>query len=253
MRSLTKLFLAVVLIAGTSYTFAKPHPTVKADTIESVDEHLSGFSSIKIAGPFTVHLAQGAVESVKIDVPDDARGRITAEVVGGILKIHNAHDNWGWSFKSWYSEKSVWRNHKKIHVYITAKDLKFISISGSGDMSFNEGITAEALKLRVRGSGSIVGKVDVKTLESSLSGSGNMKLSGSAENSKVRVIGSGNFTSSSLVTVTSAVHVSGSGKAEINASDKVDAAIRGSGDVRYTGTAKTINSSKSGSGEIRRF
>src|SRR5277367_1392683 len=118
MRSLTKLFLAAALIAGSSYTFAKPHATVKADTIESVDEHLSGFSGIKIAGPFTVHLVQGPVESVKIEVPDDVKGRITAEVVGGILKIHNAHDNWGWSYKSWFSEKSVWRNHKKIAVYI---------------------------------------------------------------------------------------------------------------------------------------
>ncbi len=245
--------MAAALIASASYSFAKSNPAVKADTIESVDEHLSGFSGIKIAGPFTVHLAQGPVESVKIDIPDDVKGRITAEVTGGILKIHNAHDNWGWSYKSWYGDKSVWRNHKKIAVYITAKDLKFISISGSGDVSFNEGITADALKLRVRGSGSMVGKVDVKTLESSLSGSGAMKLSGSAENSKVRVIGSGNFTSSSLVTVVSAVHVSGSGKAEINASDKVDTAIRGSGDVRYTGTAKTINSSKSGSGEISKF
>ena len=90
-------------------------------------------------------------------------------------------------------------------------------------------------------------------VEGSLSGSGNIKLSGSAENSKVRVIGSGNFTSSSLVTVASAVRVSGSGKAEINASDKVDAAIRGSGDVRYTGAAKNVIKSTSGSGEIRRF
>ena len=253
MRSLTKLFLAAALITGASYTFAKPHPAVKADTIENVDEHLSGFSGIKIAGPFTVHLVQGPVESVKIDVPDDVKDRITAEVSGSILKIHQAHDNWGWSYKSWYSEKSVWRNHKKIAVYITAKDLKFISISGSGDMAFNEGITANALKLRVRGSGDMVGKIDVKTLESSLSGSGHIKLSGTAENSKVRVIGSGNFTSSSLVTVVSAVHVSGSGKAEINASDRVNAAIRGSGDVRYTGTAKNVSSSTSGSGEIRKF
>jgi len=49
------------------------------------------------------------------------------------------------------------------------------------------------------------------------------------------------------------VHVSGSGKAQVNASDKVDAAVRGSGDVNYTGAAKIVNSSKSGSGVINRF
>jgi len=253
MRSLTKFLLAVVLTAGTGYTFAKPHLTVKADTSEMVDHHLSGFTSIKIAGPFEVHLTQGSVESVKLEAPADVKDRITAEVIGGVLKIHNTHDNWGWSIKSWYSDKSVWRHHKKIVVYITAKDLNAITISGSGNMIFNEGLATNSLKLRLRGSGSLQGKVDVKILESRVSGSGNMKLSGSAENSTVRVVGSGNFTGPNLVTVTSAAHVSGSGKAEINASDKVDAAVRGSGDVSYTGTAKIINRSKSGSGEISRF
>jgi len=93
----------------------------------------------------------------------------------------------------------------------------------------------------------------VKILESRISGSGNMKISGSAGNSTVKVVGSGNFTGRDLVTVTSAVHVSGSGKAQVNASDKVDAAVHGSGDVNYTGTAKIVNTSKSGSGVINRF
>jgi putative autotransporter adhesin-like protein len=80
-----------------------------------------------------------------------------------------------------------------------------------------------------------------------------MKLSGSAESSTVRVVGSGDYTARNLLTVSCAVRVSGSGDAEINASDKVDAAVNGSGDVRYTGAAKNINSRKSGSGDITRF
>lgn len=254
MRSLSKFLLAAVLMAGTAPTFAKPHLTIKPDTSKIVDRHLSGFTGIKIAGPFDVHLVQGTVESVKFEKPDDIPAeRIVTEVDNGVLKIHNKYDNWGWSFDSWYSEKSVWRNHKKIVVYITAKDLNAISISGSGDINFDGGFTTNSLNLRVRGSGSLQVKVDVKTLTSRISGSGNMKLSGNAESSIVKVLGSGSFTARDLVTVNSAAHVSGSGRAEVNASDKVDAAVRGSGDINYTGTAKIVNSSKSGSGEINRF
>jgi hypothetical protein len=253
MKSLATFLLTVVLITVAGYTFAKPNPSGKTDTTELVEPHLSGFNSIKIAGPFTVHLIQGPAESVKIEVPDDVKGRITAKVTGGILKIHNTHDNWSQGYKSWYSDKSVWRNHKKIVVYITAKDLKRISISGSGNVTFDEGITANSLKLRVRGSGNMLGKIEVKTLKSHISGSGSMKLSGAAENSTVRVVGSGNFTARDLVTLNSAVHVSGSGKAEVNASEKVNAAVYGSGDVRYTGTVKVVKKTKSGSGEINRF
>jgi len=255
MRSLCKFLLAAVLIAGTASAFAKTHLTINADTSKIVDRNLSGFTSIKIAGPFDVHLVQGTVESVKFEKPNDIpEERIVTEVDKGVLKIHNKHDNWGWSFNSWYSEKGVWRaRRKKIVVYITARDLNAISISGSGDITFDGGVTATSLNLRVRGSGHMQGKVEVKTLTSRISGSGNMKLSGSAESSRVKVVGSGNFTARDLVTVNSAAHVSGSGKAEVNASDKVDAAVRGSGDISYTGTAKIVSKSKSGSGEINRF
>jgi len=99
----------------------------------------------------------------------------------------------------------------------------------------------------------MTGRVIAKTLESSISGSGDMRLSGSADNSTVSVVGSGDYTARNLATVNCAVRVSGSGDAEINASNKVDAAVVGSGDIRYTGAAKNINSRKTGSGDITRF
>ncbi len=191
MKSLAIFLLIAVLVASTCYTFANPHLIVKTDTSEIVDPNLSGFNSIKIEGPFDVHIIQGSAESVKLEVPDDVKGRITAKVTGGVLKIHNTHDNWSQGYKSWYSDKSVWHNHKKIVVYITAKDLKNITISGSGEVVFTEGISTNSLKLRVRGSGNVQGKVDVKTLKSHISGSGDMKLSGSAENSTVKVMAQG--------------------------------------------------------------
>jgi hypothetical protein len=245
MRSLTKIFLAAVLIAGTGYSIAKPHPTVKVSAAEIVDRHLSGFNAVSVAGSFDVYITQGSTESVKVEAPADVINRIITEVNGGVLKIYNKHDNWHWG--DW------WGHHKKIAVYVVAKDLNSIGISGSGDVFFKEGITTNSLKLRISGSGDMLGKVSVKTLESSISGSGDMKLSGRADNSTVSVVGSGDYTARNLVTVTCAVRVSGSGDAEVNASERVDAAVHGSGDVRYTGAAKNVSSSKTGSGDITRF
>jgi len=242
-----------MLLCGAFYANAKTGVIIKTDSIELVDHHLSGFSSIKIAGPFEVYLKQGAEESVKIETPTDVKDRITAKVAGGILKIHNTHDNWSQGVKSWYSEKGIWHNHKKIVVYITAKYLNSITVSGSGRVTFEDGVSTAALKLSVHGSGNILGKIDVKKLKSNISGSGNIKLTGSAESSTVRVSGSGKFTARDLVTVNSAAHISGSGNAQINASDKVDAVVHGSGVISYAGAAKIIKSSKSGSGEINRF
>jgi hypothetical protein len=251
MKSIAKILLAAVLLTGASYTFAKPNQTVVADS--AIDRHLTGFTSIKIAGPFEVHITQGSAESVKFDAPAELVDRIVTEVNNGVLEIHNKHDNWGWGEKSWWSDKSVWHNHKRIVVNVIAKDLNAISISGSGHASFNEGLNTNTLSLRVRGSGSMEGKVQAKTLESMISGSGNIKLSGTADNSTVKLSGSGNFSARDLVTASSTAQVSGSGSAQVNASEKVDAAISGSGGVSYTGAAKVVNSKKSGSGAISRY
>ncbi|MGZ3764268.1 MAG: head GIN domain-containing protein, partial [Mucilaginibacter sp.] len=186
-----------------------------------------------------------STESVKVEAPDNVIDHIITEVSGGVLKIYNKHDDgfhWGDLFGS----------HKKMAIYVTAKDLNSISVSGSGDIFFKEGIHTNSLKLRVSGSGDMTGRVDVKTLETSISGSGDIKISGRADNSTVSVGGSGDFSGRGLVTINTAVRVTGSGDASVNASSKVDASVSGSGDIKYTGGAKNVSSSKSGSGDIER-
>ncbi|RYD87592.1 MAG: DUF2807 domain-containing protein, partial [Sphingobacteriales bacterium] len=206
------------------------------------DRHLTGFREVSVAGSFDVYITQGSAESVKVDAPDDVIGRIVTEVKGGVLKIYtkSGDSNWSWG-------------NKKMVIYVTAKDLTNINLSGSGDIFFKDGIKTSSLKLSVNGSGDILGKVDVQTLESSVSGSGDIKVSGRAVNSSVKVVGSGDFTGGDLVTSTTAVKVVGSGDARVNASQKVDASVAGSGDVHYTGGAKEVNKSVAGSGDINKF
>jgi hypothetical protein len=245
MRSFAKILLALMLLTAGCYTFAKPYAAAKTNATQIADRHLSGFNAVNVAGPYDVYIKQGATESVKVEAPADMVDRILTEVNGGVLKIYSRHNNWNWGFS--------WGHQRKIVVYVVAKDLNSISISGSGDVSFKEGITANALKLRITGSGDMSGRVETKTLESSITGSGDMRLSGHAENSAVSVVGSGDFTARNLITVNSSVRVSGSGDAYVNASQRVDAAVAGSGDVHYSGAAKNINSKKSGSGDISRY
>jgi hypothetical protein len=253
MKHIIKYLLAALLITGSMYAFGQTD-SITHLKLDTINKHLSGFTAIKIAGPFDVQITQGNTEGLVMYAPTEIVDRIVTEVSGSVLKIQNKHDNWSSGEKSWWSEKGWWRRHPgKIKVFVTVKDINSVSLSGSGEAVFENGITANALKLRVRGSGDITGKIQVKTLQSSVSGSGNITLSGTAENSIVKVTGSGNFKARDLVTTNSAAHISGSGNAEINANDKLDAAISGSGGVRYMGAVKNINTKKSGSGSISKI
>ncbi|RYZ98296.1 MAG: DUF2807 domain-containing protein [Sphingobacteriaceae bacterium] len=243
MRSFTKIMLAAVLFTGSAYnTFANINSMYAKPAHGTDDRKVSGFNGVSVAGSFTVYIKQGSTESVKVDAPDDILSRIITEVNGGVLKIHYNNENWSWNGSS-----------KKVTIYVTAKDLNSISIAGSGDIFFEDGIKTGTLRLSVTGSGDIAGKVDVKTLDSKVTGSGDIKVNGRAGESNVKVTGSGDFEGGDLATVNTAVKVVGSGDAKVNASDKVDAAVAGSGDVHFNRGAKQVNKSKAGSGDISSY
>ncbi|GGH14962.1 head GIN domain-containing protein [Mucilaginibacter phyllosphaerae] len=232
MKTLKTFLMATVMIAATALA--------KADT---QDRHLTGFNAVSVAGSYDVFITQGSTESVKVDAPANVIDKILTEVQGGVLRIYTKEGtNWNWN-----------TGNKKMIIYVSIKDIKSVSLAGSGDVVFKDGLRAPSLKIKLTGSGDISGKVEVKNLESSIGGSGDITLSGRADNSVVSVVGSGDFTGENLVTVNTQVKVAGSGDATVNANDKIDASVVGSGDVRYTGAAKNVSSSKAGSGSVSRM
>lgn len=257
MLRITKTFLlaAALLITGTA---VKAQSNNNADTtaFTSTNYTLQGFNSLKLQGPFNVFITIGATEQVKIDAPAEVLNDIIAEVNHGELNIHNKHENW---FKNagraWYSDKNWWNrdNHPRVSVYITAKSLEAISVSGSGKVIVNDAVTAKYFDLTLHGSGKIETKVNTTSLHTVMSGSGVITVSGNAGSSSVRISGSGKFSGRDLVTENSTVHISGSGHADVNASDKVSASVSGSARVSYAGNPKSISTSKSGSGAISRM
>jgi hypothetical protein len=234
MKALKKLILAAVMVVASASVFAKNN---------TEDRHLTGFNAVNVAGSFDVYITQGSSESVKVDAPADIIGRIVTEVEGGTLKIYTKRDDnnsWSW-------------HDKKVVIYVALKDVNAITLAGSGDIFFKEGLKATSLKLKLSGSGDITGKLNVKNLDSSIAGSGDITISGSADTSTVSVVGSGDFTAQGMTTGSTRVSVAGSGDARVNVSDKLDASVVGSGDVHYTGSPKSINTSKAGSGSVSRM
>ncbi len=244
MKTLSRILLATTLIAGTTQTFAKPAPTVNISRYEVQDRHLSGFSAVAVSGSFDVYITQGSTESVKVEANGNEIDKIITEVKDGVLKIYNKSSS-GFTWN--------WNSDSKRVVRIVAKDLKSIGMSGSGDIYFKEGFRTQALKVSTSGSGDIEGKVDVKNLESVSTGSGDIKLTGRADVSNIRISGSGDFSGKNLVTISTTIRISGSGDATVNATEKIDASTSGSGDVRYTGGARNVNSNTSGSGDLIKF
>lgn len=234
MKSLTGILFAIILMAFVN-------APAKAITIE--DRHLNGFNAIELSASYDVYITQGAAESVKVEASAKDQEHIITEVRGGVLSIHEkSHHSFSWN----------WGGKKRV-VYVVAKDINSITVNGSGDVFFKSGLSTNTMKIKVSGSGDVTGKLNARVLDAAISGSGDVHLSGRADESNVRVSGSGDFSGHDLLTNNTNVRVMGSGDATVNASNRIDAGVSGSGDIRYTGGAKQVSTSKTGSGDIHRM
>ena len=137
-----------------------------------------------------------------------------------------------------------------VDVYSPA--LTGISISGSGRFSSTEKITANRFTSSVSGSGRIEGAIESENFTADISGSGRITVSGNSNISDITISGSGRFNGTNFPVRRATVRVSGSGNADIWATDNLNANVSGSGSIRYRGNPIVI-SIVTGSGQVKRL
>jgi hypothetical protein len=271
-----KKILPIVLLFVTSLVLAQSKETRNVDT----------FSKISFRFPGKLIVKQGSPQSVVLEGDKETLSKIETDVEGGKLII-GREGKWGWG--DWGS----WRDDKRITAYVTVKDIEGLSVGGSGELVVEGKINSRSLDLSVSGSGELHVDATVENeLETSVSGSGRMEVSGSARSFDGSVSGSGrivantNITGRAEMSVSGSgrieatgkaneieahisgsgkilaanlevdkceVRISGSGDVEINVKTDLDARISGSGSVTYKGNPGHINSHSSGSGHVRKM
>jgi hypothetical protein len=222
--------------AGTLVTISKSRKL--ADEERSV----SGFRGIASSGSYDVKISMGNKEGLRLAGDSEEINEIETVVEKGILKIRNKSKS-GWNMKF---------RRGKVTVYVDAKSLNSITLSGSGNVSVNGLVKASQLTNTLSGSGKIMLSTDTENYLGTISGSGEIVVNGTADYAKINVNGSGDFEGINLKTSEARIAISGSGNASIHTDKYLHAAISGSGNVRYSGNAK-VTQSKSGSGKISRI
>jgi hypothetical protein len=132
-----------------------------------VTRSVSGYTGIACGGPFNVFVKIDGTESIKLDVDADVVNDIKTEVEDGVLMVEF---------------KEHWKNHrnmKRANIYITAKSLKYLANSGSGNLTVDGVLTGNNAKVALSGSGNVKTAVKSSTLDLRLSGSGSIDIKGS--------------------------------------------------------------------------
>ncbi|MEO8794369.1 MAG: head GIN domain-containing protein [Daejeonella sp.] len=239
------LAIAALLISSTSNLQAKTSIETNSSKRRASTENrqVSGFKGISSSGSYDVKVTMGNTESLKIEGDEELLKEIETVVEDGILKIRTKKhsSNWNWK-KGW----------GKVTVYIHAKSLNNITLSGSGNIRIEGTVKATKLTNSVSGSGNIFLNVQADEYISNISGSGEINIGGNANKAMIKVSGSGSFAGKSFSADIADVKVSGSGNVHIKADKTLNAAVSGSGNIRYSGNPQ-VSKTKSGSGNISRM
>lgn len=201
--------------------------------------NVSGFNEVSLRGYGDISIQQGEHEGLVIEAEEEVLPTIKSEVQGQRLVL---------SFKSWldYNVPKL----KPIHYQITMKEVKGISISGSGTLNAAS-IQTDKCSLNLSGSGQMgINHLEAQDLEISISGSGKMELEGKVQRQDIHISGSGNLISTGLDSQESNIRISGSGQVALKVQQVLKVGISGIGQVEYIGNPR-VSQRISGAGRIQ--
>jgi hypothetical protein len=138
----------------------------------------------------------------------------------------------------------------KLTIYTSSKNIRDVSVNGSGELYLRGEVNAKVFDLDITGSGELrtdslfCDKIGVK-----ITGSGNANLKGAANRSVYSITGSGDIHAFGYSIRYAACNITGSGNIEVWVNETLDVSATGSGNISYKGAPK-VNGSVVGSGKI---
>ncbi|WP_210518136.1 head GIN domain-containing protein [Hymenobacter terricola] len=228
----------MVLAVGVLSSFTNAGPTADRET-----RSVGTFTEISLGGSAHVVVKQGSPQSVVVEASKEDLADFETAVKDKQLRLGYRSDN-GNMFNH--------KDHGPVTVYITAPSLTALRVGGSGKLEVEGHLKTEALSLAVSGSGNLqVPQLTASSVETAVSGSGDVVVGGSCGQQEVRISGSGKVKAHELHTETCKARISGSGDAHVYASRTAEATISGSGSVFVAGGAQ-LSSVVHGSGRIQK-
>lgn len=205
--------------------------------VVSEERTLDTFSTVLAMGSPDVRITQGDVQSVTVRAEDNIVPLLETDVRGGVLTLR-------------VQNRVVIRPTEPMVFDITVVDLESVETSGSGDLGV-DGWNADDAEIRTSGSGDVVvDDLRTQSLTVETSGSGDVDVSGTTTSQRAQTSGSGGYRACRLDSEVADVSTSGSGEALVTVTERLDADISGSGDVRYAGDPEEVSQDSSGSGDV---
>lgn len=187
---------------------------------------ITGFTKIRVEGPYKVTLATGVAPFAKASGSATALDRVAIDVRGDTLVIQTNPSAWG----GYPGE-----NPGPVEVAIGTHDLSNASLTGAGSLAIDrvQGLT---FALAVQGSGAAeIDNVAADEMQVNLAGTASAKLKGKARSVTALVRGLSALDAASLATPDAHITADGSSTIDANVTDTARIDAWGPATIRLTG------------------
>lgn len=202
----------------------------------------SDFTKISVPSIIDVVVQQGSANSIKVEGSDNLIKYCNINVANNTLNIELTKEADRISFKKF-----------DVKVYVTAKALSDISISGTGDVDFKGNFNTSNLNLDISGTGDItIPALNANDFKVSISGTGDVKAKATCSSAWLYVSGTGDINAELLSLKMLEAQISGTGDIDISGSTETASySISGTGDIEAKNMiAKSVIASSNGTGDI---
>lgn len=188
---------------------------------------VTDYDRVQIDGPFQVVMTTGKSASAIASGSPQALDRVSVEVQGRTLKVKPNRAAWG----GYPGEGSG-----PVKIMLTAHELRSVTVTGSGTLTIDK-IRAMKFDLALSGSGRVaVGRLEADVAGLNLIGGGQIHAAGAVKSLRSTMQGSGDLKAE-LLTVQDAQLFS-------ETSGTIDLAVKGTVKVRSTGSGDILISGK---------
>jgi len=249
--------LIVLTLVSLACQVAIPNIVNGSGTVDTETRDVSNFDAISLENMGNVYITVGDTEKLTIEAESNLLPLLTSEVENGTLKLDVVRG------RNINPTKAITYN-------ITVKDLKDITLAGSGNIdsvpleadkmtvmlagsgNINlEEVTSTNFNVTIAGSGNInVDQIVSERIDASINGSGDIHIAGETQKQALEVNGSGSYLAGDLQTDTMNIYINGSGSVTTWVMEHLNASVNGSGNISYYGRP-TINHTDNGSGTLR--
>jgi hypothetical protein len=236
------VFIATLGAVATLATTRRAAPVVESQRETRV---LTGFSRIEVYGTADVRLRQGTTEGATIEAAATTLPRIRTEVHDRTLFIDVAQERRWSDWMHWSGTRRTPR--------VTVDFIKLDQLESAGAIKLAaDDLRADELRLDFSGASTVrIGNLQASRLHLEGSGATKAELAGKVGTQVVSLSGAGSYRATGLESDRAEVHVTGAGKAFVNARTSLAVEISGAGVVEYLGDPK-LEQDISGVGKVRR-